>query len=132
MNYLNYSKNNFVLIFVRLSPYWDRFLHKCSLILRIGEKMLYRTGGGRNEIIEHTDSLSHCLTFIIGISFQITAHPTFTRNPVLVSGASCPVQGIVSIRAMNLESAYCFFYYRWDFVPYYCLCFCLSTDKKDV
>jgi len=32
--------------------------------------------------------------------------------------ASFPVQGILSISAMDLESKYCYFYYSWDFVPY--------------
>jgi hypothetical protein len=71
----------------------------------------------------------------------------YTSNPVLVSGcviscadycaslrsqippatlywfpvASFPVQGILSINAMDLESKYCYFYHTcsWDFVPYY-------------
>ena len=33
--------------------------------------------------------------------------------------ASFPVQGILSISAMDLESKYCYFYHSWDFVPYY-------------
>ena len=32
--------------------------------------------------------------------------------------ASFPVQGILSIIAMDLESKYCYFYHSWDFVPY--------------
>jgi hypothetical protein len=32
--------------------------------------------------------------------------------------ASFPVQGILSISAMDLESKYCYFYHGWDFVPY--------------
>jgi hypothetical protein len=39
-------------------------------------------------------------------------------NPVLVSGASFPVQGIESISDMDLESKYCYFYHSWNFVPY--------------
>jgi hypothetical protein len=30
---------------------------------------------------------------------------------------SFPVQGILSISAMDLESKYCYFYHSWDFVP---------------
>jgi hypothetical protein len=53
------------------------------------------------------------------INFFITAHPIFcTSNPVLVSGASFPVQGIESISDMDLESKYCYFYHSWNFVPY--------------
>jgi len=37
----------------------------------------------------------------------------------LVSGASFPVHGILSISDMDLESKYCYFYHSWDFVPYY-------------
>ena len=32
--------------------------------------------------------------------------------------ASFPVQGILSISAMDLESKYCYFYHSLDFVPY--------------
>jgi len=32
--------------------------------------------------------------------------------------ASFPVQGILSINAMDLESKYCYFYHSWDLVPY--------------
>jgi hypothetical protein len=49
----------------------------------------------------------------------ITAHPNFcSSNPVLVSGASFPVHGILSISDMDLESKYCYFYHSWDFDPY--------------
>jgi hypothetical protein len=30
---------------------------------------------------------------------------------------SFPVQAILSISAMDLESKYCYFYHSWDFVP---------------
>jgi hypothetical protein len=33
--------------------------------------------------------------------------------------ASFPMQGILFISAMDLESKYCYFYHSWDLVPYY-------------
>ena len=36
-----------------------------------------------------------------------------------------PVQGILFISVMDLESKYCYFYHTWDFVPYY---ICLILD----
>ena len=78
---------------------------------------------------------------------RILTESNYTSNPVLVSGcviscadycaslrsqippatlywfpvASFPVQGILSISAMDLESKYCYVYHTcsWDFVPYY-------------
>ena len=64
-----------------------------------------------NEL-EHTAILSNFLTFITGNSSRllcILTESNFTSNPVLVTGASFPVQG---------ESKYCYFYHIWDFVPY--------------
>ena len=75
---------------------------------------------------------------------RILTESNSTSNPVLVSGcvisgadycaslrsrippvtlhwfpvASFPVQGILSISAMDLESKYCYFYHSWDFFPY--------------
>ena len=64
--------------------------------------------------LEHTAILSHFLTFITGSSsrlLRILTESNFTSNPVLVSGASFPVQGILSISAMDLELKYCYFYH---------------------
>ena len=78
------------------------------------------------------------------ILLRILTESNSTSSPVLVSGcvisgadycaslrswippvtlywfpvASFPVQGILSISTMDLESKYCYFYHSWDFVPY--------------
>ena len=63
--------------------------------------------------LEHTAILSHFLTFITGSRDYCASE---FLQPVLVSGASFPVHGILSISDIDLESKYCYFYHSWDFV----------------
>jgi hypothetical protein len=58
--------------------------------------------------------------FVYCHEYQITAHSYRVLIPP-VTLYWFPVQGILSISAMDLESKYCYFYHSWDFVPYYCV-----------
>jgi hypothetical protein len=124
-----------------LSIYRNRHGHELSRIWRLSAnftliqciKIVSRFFGPRyigDDFFRAEIYRWRLLAFITGSIDKLLRIRISAETHVLVSGASFPVHGILSISDMDLESKYFYFYHSWDFVPYYVAFWSYDTVRK--